>query len=214
MLPVRSISRVWHVGDLRKPMPTYNFPGLEGNGLAVSHHPESWRRIARLGDSSTWRLTKTCGVFLSYYDIRSDLWRKIEAWAEAVGYVVRGEIHRVEWYSDDVGRPLGYARYSLFRTEQEARKELEGGVYSKETAFIPADRLNEWYSMITGREGKSCPLLLTRHMVVFLLAQEAGTMDGVWWDEELNVEDLSAPRGCIFQKSMPTWSVEIEHTTS
>lgn len=199
-------ARVWHVGSPRAARRKV-VSSLEGTSFSVSEHPRAWTKIARLGGSSTFMLTRKDGkpgVFVNRYALSKDAENALLAGSGLVTptkvYVLREET------SDENGEDT--VLESVFPTLAKAEEAAD------------PDALEDGYATIVERDGwKATPELNRRWAQVFtgdldmfagefalMEAVEAlGLYDGMWWKEDLDPWSLSAPRGGIFQSRLPAW---------
>jgi len=199
-LPVLKKRKVWHVGDLdgvRQKADSSN----EGSGLSVSEHPEEWQEIARLG-GTTYILAKENsrpGLFVDM--LRLGARRAVlEAEAVADGLLVSAERWKCTWWDSEYEEE----RYSVYSTPEDARAECEesDGNVEQITLLVATKRLNaEWKSHFTGKLDD----IMASDVALLLLLEGSGAYDGAWWNERMDVEALSAPRGVIFQSKLGEW---------
>jgi hypothetical protein len=196
-IPLIRHKRVFHVGLL-----DLNAKGIdshEGHGLSVSLHPGAWQQITPLSGTVN-TLKKSDPRFLDFHKTLSNkkLMQEIVEWAKVGGYAEDSIMHRVEWHdteSDEI-------RFILCTTESEADIEAEELGASVVT-------LNSYCHTL-----KACERLRWRNRegvmrtdAVVILWAEAQRLDGVWWNDRLDVINLSAPRGVIFPEKLKDWKL-------
>lgn len=201
-VPVVKKGPVYHVGDLSKPRPKTG-TGYEGDGLPVSEHPDAWRRIGRLG-GDLWFLDKKGGQgqFMNMIAAKKNkaLRSRITSWAVNSGWATQGKVWQASW-EDDEWEDTFMATYA---SREEAEKEHEEDADIEEiSALVATPKLNNWWSSFT-KENTIAPSLV-EDMLFYLFARDQTDMEGVWWNEILDVSRLSAPRGVIFQERLKNW---------
>lgn len=185
-------SVVFHVGNLSslRGKPSMSF---EGNGLSVSHHPDAWTAIAKLGGLTTYALYNPNANF--YMVPREEDLKAIE-WCLENGYLVRKRKYRVI-QTDEEGEEF----YSEFDSKREALAEDEDATPFQGYSFGQKG-LQYWKSSFSEKVSHA---LASSFAPIFFA--EANGFDGCWWDEVLDIERLSAPRGVIFQCRLDQWQV-------
>jgi len=199
--PVVGLDVVYHVGDLDPG--SKGSESLEGAGLSVSLHPEEWSLIAKLpGD--VWTLTNPTGSFLDALSLNEAQKDEVLQWGFREGYLEPASAWRYSYYDDERGEEV----YMSFLSEAEAQAELqdreEGRVEEVRDSFVGTERLSSegMNSHVEREEDIAFDVLLT------LYVEQATDLDGVWWDETLDVGNLSAPRGVIVPSRIGRWEKE------
>jgi len=201
-LPLKALSRVYHVGTMNAVDKGCRGASFEGSGLSVSLHPTEWVRIAKLGGLPTFVLSKSDGLFLDFCKLGPAQRAALIQWAEGFGWVTHVARWQVSWLDEDAGTRC----QMLACTAEEARLEVEDleescvEVQSSETS-VPV-----LTSKALKRLGFVPPELSTPDILATFLAEDTESLDGVWWDEELAPSNLSAPRGVISANKLRTWS--------
>lgn len=191
------LSTLYHVGRLdqprRKPAVSY-----EGSGLSVSLHPDEWRKIARgqVG-GDTWELTREDPKFLMATAANK---KKAVDWAVANGWIAQRKRYRVSWFDDEMDDTMSTEFDSLAEAQEEADAY---GVEPEEVDSFVLDKKGKayWKQAFSSKPSNS----LANDFAIIWFA-EANGYDGVWWNEKLDPDRLSAPRGVILQGKLPEWS--------
>lgn len=167
--------------------------------LSVSACPDDWKRIAKLGGLHTTRLTGADASPMRFVDMLSidDGTSRHLMHCAFVSGLVRQMRQWKAWHSDEEGNLL----FSWHNTRDEA--ETESGIPDDmpptcHTVLIAAPELAYAFA---GQETLSPALTLDA--VVCITAEPDSSLDGLYWDETLDVSALSAPRGGIFQSRLP-----------
>lgn len=200
-LPTRTFKELWHVGSMN---PSDKRAGShEGAGLSVSLHPEEWRRIARghvAGD--LWRCVRPGNRFLDFHKLTKAHRHMLADWAVQNGLAVRGSIWRVTFHDED-GEPYFIDFQTREEAEREAWDEDETPITEVTGGLLPTARFHE--RTMTHEDTVDLGLLVT------LYVEDATDLDGVWWNDILDVGRLSAPRGVIVPGRIRGWTIT-KHT--
>lgn len=195
------LPRVYHVGTF-KPDDKLKGAGAshEGNGLSVTLHPDEWTRIARLGDDPVWSLTKPGGFrFLNFRALRAADVAALSTWAVDAGWL-KADGHR--WQVSWTDTETGDSRSMLVDTERKAVDEAED-MPSDAHASVKAVLCDEATAAMNARIGFVVNPGLAIDMAATIYAEDVAMLDGVWWEDRLDVACLSAPRGVINLRSLP-----------
>lgn len=194
---------VFHVGNLEKPR-VKRGTSLEGSGLSVSEYPHEWMAIARNLGGTIYALTKRGARFLESSE-RSEA--RALKWSIENGYLEPRVMYRYCYEDGDE------CEICLeFETLEEAEYELDGcwsllgdeGIEKIEGYMLGPKGIEYWREGFRGEPDHGG----VRRWAIVFYAEAQGKYDGVWWEEELDVNRYSAPRGVIFQDMLPTWKVE------
>ena len=206
MLRTLKKKRVWHVGSPKSARRKAS-SSQEGTLLSVSEYPRAWERITRLS-GDTWMLVRADGkpgVFVNAHAIPEKTVNALLASSGLVApttqYVLRTE--GSSEYEEE------YVHESVHATLAQARAEAD------------EDSLEDGTATIERRQGwKATPELTKRWRAVFSrplsaslvpdfaltqVLEATGLYDGMWWNDRLDPDILSAPRGGIFQSRLGEW---------
>lgn len=217
-LPFRSIDTVFHVGSMQPEDKFAHGSSMEGTGLSVSLCPEGWRAIARLGALPTWQLSRPGGRFLDAHALSGAQKDRVLRWCAERGLVERGTLHVVRW----VGGEEPEWRESWYADAADAQVEFE---FLKDEAPDLDDpdapvllRRDGWLSThaLASRLTFEPPPMLTADLCLTIFAEDRADLglDGVWWNDELDVPALSAPRGVIHRRALAGWTAALHQTPS
>lgn len=200
-LPLRRISKLWHVGSMNSADKGRN--SIEGNGLSVSLHPDDWASIARLGAQVYTLTRKGGGNFLDAHALRQGTRQDLETWGVSQRWLEQGLMHELSWVDED-GDPrfILYADEAKANAEAEAmREEGEQDVQLKPTLrMVLTDAANQ-------RIGFKLDASLAADMVATFWVEDCTPLDGVWWADRYDPASFSCPRGVICLKQLPQWKV-------
>ena len=184
-----TIEEVSHVGTLNAE--DKKSQNLEGELLSVCHlhHAQDWRRIARLGEAPT-HLAK--GPFELIDVLENDAPMQ---WAQGKGYLKTAEVHEVIAYSKNTNN--GLLRFMEREKANEAfhRRLAEGRGASIQTA----ERLIGTKKLYEKRSRISAPRAFPKD-AVWVQYVFSKDLDGLWWHEAYDPEQLSCPRGGVHPK--------------
>ena len=214
-LPVILVAKLYHIGTLDKEKKGIHYPNsLEANCLSVSNSPHAWQQIAKLGGYPLHRLFKEKGIFLDANYIKKskymshilDFGRKNRLIKQVKRYRAwEFDVEREEWI------------YSLFNTKEEAQLEL--GIVDltpQEVRNLDRPKGHQLIEYITVNIAaqKLQDLLGLQNMsddatdaLIVAYGQFTTDIDGVYWDEIYDPDNLSAPRAGIFPNRLSQWSI-------
>jgi hypothetical protein len=199
-IPIKKFKKLYHVGHLEGQPGLHVRSSYEGPCLSVSEVPNAWRSIAQLGGAPLWELRKAENQFLAVHRMSKVLQNAVVQWGLGGGYVENHEGWITELDTDD-----GEAgRHALSETREIAEQdwgpdEEVAGRYARIVPFA-TPKLE-----IFARQ--TVDLLLVPDMLTLAYAELVLGLDGVFWNEELDVFGLSAPRAGIFAGKLSSWSV-------
>lgn len=202
-------SPVWHLGDLSGDR-TKPYISYEGRGVSVSTCPNVWEDILRRDGSittetpATYRLENPNAEF--YYVDPTDALGREREWAIEHEFVTERPGYRVSYTAQ-----TEESAYLLMDDKETARAEAD----ARNGTLEPADVLHlDVHGQMYWEEAFKQPPLEADSVVIEGLlpvwyAEQHG-YDGVWWGEELDPANFSAPRGVIFQSSLRSFKTTIE----
>jgi hypothetical protein len=193
-VPLKSFTTVHHVGSLnasQKKAESY-----EGQGLSFSLNPEEWQQIARLS-GETWTLQKPGNKFLNYHKLTKAQRTAITEYGLEKGYIQETTSYRIVWWDDEADAELSME----FPTREEVEEEImdpDETTVTTHTTYMSTDAFPD----ITVKTGSTnVHGILT---AVWVNETQPG-LDGVWWQDKLDVARLSAPRGVIVPNKISSW---------
>lgn len=196
-MPVKSLKGLYHVGSLDA---SKKRDGYEGAGLSVSTHPDAWMKIAKghvTGD--THRATKNGNRFLDAHSLSSAHKEEIKQWAIDNEYLSQQETVTVCYYDDEMEDDMCSTFDSMIDAETEYEDELEHmDVTIDKGGIIPTNKLRQ------ATRQKRMDATGVLDFILPLYAAQAG-LDGVWWQDDLDISRYSAPRGVIVPSKIKSW---------
>jgi hypothetical protein len=181
--PLIELDRLTHVGTL-DPNSKGSF-SYEGAGLSVSQHPGAWARIARLG-GPVWDVPNA--TMLDYHELSDAQRDAITAFGLERGYVtVQPTVTATYWDNE-----WDQAMTSEFATRDEAESEMseqDGVTFAAGESVVASGSFPD-STVKAGDMG-------VEQVLATLWVEETTELDGVWWEDDLDVERLSAPRGVL-----------------
>jgi 8-oxo-dGTP pyrophosphatase MutT (NUDIX family)/GNAT superfamily N-acetyltransferase len=188
----KSFPKLWHVGSMN---PADKRPGsYEGAGLSVSVHPEDWQQIAEIG-GDLWEFTKKGNKFVNFHRMTKAQRETIAQWGVQNGYVEHVEVWRATWFDDEREENV----YADFLTKEEALAE------SPKVKLVK-NQLQGTEKLKQRTRNPHTDTQVAFDLLVTVYAEEQLDCDGVWWEDNYDPENLSAPRGVIFPNKLSTWS--------
>ncbi len=191
--PVKALRVVYHVGTLDVRQKS-NF-SHEGRGLSVSLHPDEWQKIARGQVSGDlWKLENPQGRFLNFHAWRRNPTRAAIKWGVEAGLIILKSVFRAEYEDDDIGETM----YVDFDSIEAAR--AEGYETAKKLPASPT-----MTSKLAAYMGWRQPELTMSLDALAVAYSDHLGLDGVWWQDKLDVGAYSAPRGVILPNRIRGW---------
>lgn len=188
------LRKITHIGTLDAADKGTRGESMEGTGLSVSRHPEAWERIAKLGGSPWWEADASGLRFLDGLKTLSEHKQALEQWGIDQGLATPATAYMVSWMDDEAEEERSFWCESREEAEDEADMLDEASIEECSTV-CPTARLLEFMGHDASRAGKPTPAV---HDDLATAWAHAMGLDGIWWNERLDPESLSAPRGVIF----------------
>jgi hypothetical protein len=191
---------VAHIGKMDRSLKEKG--SYEGASLSVSIHPAAWSTIARLGGDG-FVLSRVDGepvTFVNATKLSRDEKSTVLVWGKQEGLLIDREVYIASYYD----------------VEDEARREFECSTREEalaEVEDLPRKRI-QGPKLVVGATEKLLTMSdqsinssdissdFAYDLVLLAYVEKNLSVDGVWWDEELDVDILSAPRGAIFQSRL------------
>ena len=171
----------------------------EGDGLSVSICPDEWCKITEGYTSGDYfLLSKPDMKLLDYYALTPAEIQEIEAWAIENDYVRKGTLYQSVCSYDEEGNEY----FSLFDDYQAALLEAD----CEKERVCAVDGLLPTRKLIEQSFVK-VELLDVPDIITSLYAENVLNYDGVYWDELLDVNAYSAPRGVIFNSKINSFDI-------
>ena len=195
-MPTRSFAKLFHVGTMNaadKRRGSY-----EGAGLSVSLHPHEWMEIARIG-GAIWQGVRPGNRFLEFYRLSKPHKATIGDWAVTHGLALRTTVWRVFFYDEEAEE----RRFFDFTDKNEAQEEADN-TDDASIKEIPGSLMGTpamHHRMMQDRPDLADSV---EHAAI-AYAEDVLKIDGVWFNERLDPESLSAPRGVIVPSMIPHW---------
>lgn len=197
--PVRSFPYLLHVGSLN-PSEKRN-DSHEGHGLSVSLHPDEWRQITGgYTNGDLHKLTKPSNQFLDYHKMTKKQKEVIKSWGFDNGYLEPVVTYRVTYFDDEMDEKV-YTDFEDRESAEYENQEIGGTITEIKDGF-----------KITPKLAQLCRLSGNHYINVLDFAVIAYTeqvlnLDGIWWNDRLDPQNYSAPRGVIFPNKVASFSI-------
>ncbi len=200
-LPILEFSEVAHVGelDLRQKRPG----SYEGACLSVSTAPTAWALIAKLGDSGF--ILRGRGCFVDALALTPADRQNIVDWASTEGLLELKKVVRLHFLDTETEE----WRYSDFFSHEKAKAEtdeLEEGTFRYE--YLSRHVATEKLAVAAVHQVGDIDSATSFDLALIEFAKRDLSIDGVWWDEQLDPTALSAPRGGIFPERVSEFTAE------
>lgn len=201
--PTISFKELFHVGTMD--VNDKEHGSLEGNGLSVSLCPHEWRRITSLkGD--LYALKKENNMFLNFHKLKQKQKEIIIQYGINEEYIEPCKIYRVYFCdenSDDV--------YFSFDNYDKAKREAEAedpDDYENSIKAVNGYKAND---KMKERVLNKCEPNLVLDLLSTIYTEDVLKLDGVYWDDDLDVYNYSAPRGVINLTNLKNWNIKLEN---
>ncbi|WCK57266.1 hypothetical protein PP175_29180 (plasmid) [Aneurinibacillus sp. Ricciae_BoGa-3] len=194
--PIVHINKVYHIGRIDNSRKRKN--SYEGSGLSISNHPNAWLKISdRDLESSLYEFVKNDASFLDFHELNAVLVDEMTKWGLEMGYILCATLYRYTFWHGDLDEEASI----LFQTYEEALEESNKDEEAIEQidGFIATEKMNKKVF------GEPSPIDVI-DLLSTLFAEHVLKIDGVWWDDDLDISALSAPRGVIFNSKLQEWT--------
>lgn len=187
---------VFHVGTLNISNKR-KFSHETGLGISVSEHPMEWMKIAKIG-GNIYKFTNPKGNFLDVYKLTKPDMNRIEKWGIINKLVEKSLIYYFTYYNSEADSTMKME----FTSKQEAinNARLENAkVKTREglTATQKFHKLVGW---------KINQLMVKDYLITYFA--HTTDVDGVWFNDKLDIANYSAPRGTIFDNKLFRWNIK------
>lgn len=205
--PIKKFNRVYHVGMLAAQPAPRSRDSQEGPCLSISRVPNAWRAIAQLGAAPIWTLEKKDGKFLDMHKVSEALKAEITQWGYDKGYAVEGQavVTEVDDQDEDGEDEV---RIYLDATPAEAVRQHGEDDEVRARFTIPHPRPTD--KLVEYAEQK-VDLGLVFDMLALVYSEKVLDIDGLFWNENLDVYAYSAPRAGLLRSKLSTWTFTQGH---
>jgi len=187
-------SVVFHVGELdisKKRKFSYE----TGLGISVSEHPMEWAEIAELS-GNVYKFTAPQGVFLDVYKLTESDMDLITRWGISNKLIKISSIYYFTYYDSESESMMKME----FESKRKATDNAEGEKVRKKIGMVATQKFHRLIGW------KIDQLLVKDYLIVYFA--HAMDIDGVWFNDKLDVANYSAPRGMIFDDKLLRWRIE------
>lgn len=195
-------AKVYHFGNLE--IKNQNPSSYEGPCLSCAPNLESldaWLQIAKLKGPHTYQIIGN--LSLLKLPNKNNL-HTIEGLAYQKGLIEPKTAYRVYDTDED-----GNKTYSEYFNKEAAEKEhefLENGIPIQPFASYEASEMLKAY----WTNKKLCPLQTKAAMIIATCDLFLPHIDGIYYNEILDIGNLSAPRIALFQRTLQKTEIEID----
>lgn len=198
--PTITFKKLFHVGTMNAN--DKDFSSLEGEGLSISVCPDEWQEITPL-QGDLYKFTKQNNCFLNYHELSEDHLEQLSQWGLENGYIEQCTVYNVYFVDGETLED----RYFSFTDYEEAMTEFEAMGEEDEDSFKTMEGFKATEKMIQRIKNNPSPSL-TLDLLSTIFAEDVLHIDGVYWNDILDVDCLSAPRGVINLTSLKTWNIK------
>ena len=196
---ISKIGDIYHVGtmDITKKS---NF-SLEGNGLSISTWPDEWRKITGgTINGACFKLEKYEAIFLDFHELNDKDKLIITNLAIEQGYIQESTLYKYH-FQDECDEDV----YFVFETHAEALLEA-CDLDEPDEAIEPYVGIKPTEKLIKDTLVK-IDLANCFDLITAIYAEKVLKLDGIWWNDVLDVYSYSAPRGVIFNSRLREFNV-------
>lgn len=214
-VPLLATAEVFHFGTLDPAQQPVAHGSLEGHCLSVSHCPEAWRRIARLGGTQLFSLRKPGARFVDVLKVyrTATLRKRIEVWAIEQGLAEWKTLYRAWVQVEDASWAFMLAAtpeqaLAECSWDAEATQEEVEGPNGPGTAIEPVTVLAGTAKL--ARRVRHYDLTVRDafdYAMLCWIEDCLPDVDGAWWREAYDPAAYSAPRGGILPSRLAQWAV-------
>jgi hypothetical protein len=203
-----------HIGTLSPQDKGVRGDSYEGHGLSVSTCPEAWEAIAKLGGQPWWTLEANSSAGARFLDLLAtppESREEMVAWAVEKGLAVPCVGAKLSWHDADHDEMV----FTTFDNPHSAQLEFEAMTeeHEGEPANAPVLESYEGWTLtpagLAAVARTRADLDETPTMAAILYCESETDLDGVYWDNQLDVHGLSAPRAVIFPGRLPDFTVRV-----
>lgn len=206
MFETRTISETFHVGNLDGKRNS-TIKSHEGRGVSISPVPNAWRQIDGCVHGDTYQLRHpTGGTFLDYTLCPTEVDQAIREYCIEAGYTIPATAYEVR-YKDGRGNERFFYKQYRNDAERAAKEEsYHASTVSEISSVSLGPKGRTYWTDAFESKPESPPVLFIEDLSILWFAEAAG-YDGVYWDNELNIGEYSAPKGVIFQSTFGEWEI-------
>lgn len=189
-IPTIKIDNVYHIGLLDNKKKIYH----EGNGLAITSTPETWKSICFKLISSLYRYKTSPVEFVDVISIQNNLLLNnlIFKWCLNHNFIKKENVYIVSYEDKDLGLILTRTFTSIKELERNGFTEKD---IIRTEFYNTTDKLNQLLY-----EGNTVPVGLLNDFIILAYILKNTSYKGAWWNDSINIKKYKAPRGVIFKE--------------
>lgn len=193
-MKTKTFKKLYHQGSLNiNDKKNYN---LEGNhGLSVCNIPNVWNKITPLSSSKEFVLTKSNNSFLDFHELNNEELDIIYNWGIENDYLKETNIYVASYYDEDMDQEMEITFYS----KNEALEEYEDSDIKQKKGYVATEK----FSKFNGYSNKD-----NIDLIVVPFVKENTDLDGVFWNDTLDISRYSAPRLIIIEEKLNSWKIK------
>jgi len=202
-MPLYYVADVWHVGSFDAADKNTHGSSQEGTGLSVSECPDDWCSIVKLGGHPTWHLTRPGAAFLDYHEMTQVHRNAIIEWGIAKGYLEMRSKFKLSYLDSEYDE----TRFQLLDSREDAETEAA----DLEDASIEEVSVPDATEAMSARLRFKADAIAAEDFVATFYVEDETDLDGVWWHDTYDPASLSAPRGVIVLRALPSWQRQLSN---
>lgn len=199
---------LYHIGSMNLGDKNRHFS--DGNGLSVSTCPNVWATINSFSSNEVYKLYKKNVQLLDYYSLTENDFKLSISWGVSEGYLKESYIYLLNdeneniVFCDNFEEAQKKAKfYRIYKTYDEYLKygNAESSYIEQTFGYIPTEKLKK-ISMV------DVDLYNVININLFIFLEKNTSIDGVYWNDDINIKDNIAPRGVIFNSKIDTFKIK------
>lgn len=201
-LKIRMVSHVGEIDFTKKRLGSY-----EGSGLSVSNCPDAWKKINK-GNTvgKTHYLFNENGLMLDYHRTVENphFFEKVKQWGLKHGYIEKTILYNIYMYDDCDERIC-----ETYLSQEEAESCMVDYDIEETDYEIDKDGYIGTEKLIKESFSNSKILTYPKQLLIAIYTEKELThLDGIWWEDDLDIYGYSAPRGVIFNEKLKDWLIK------
>ncbi len=200
-VPVITWNEVTHIGTLNaEDRASWS---LEGEGLSVSINPEEWEEIAKLGGRPHWRIATDRPLrFVDAHKLTSQARNDIAQWGVENGIVERVTTYTATWYDSEMDSDLSM----VCNTREEAEDQVNWDISDADNDDGSSIEETSHLQFTKDYPRRGADLGNVEDLLIVEWAMQHENVDGVWWNDNLDPANYSAPRGVLLSTRLSEYS--------
>lgn len=196
LLPTTSFNKLYHTGTMDiNNKKQYNLEGI--NGLSVSNLDNIWNKICDYTHGNDYTLINGNNKFLDFHELNSDTYQMILDWGVENEYLEKCEIFRHTYFDDELDSEV----FIDFNSKDKALLECD----EFDLTSYHGHRSTQKFINFNGVSNKD-----NIELISVIYVENETNLDGVFWNDKLDIDKYSAPRAIILQNKLKNWNITMK----